>query len=104
MLCLAVTKAFKKKKIFWGLPWGLSGKESACQGRRQVQFVVQKESTSRGAAPPVHSFLACAPKPTGREATTMRSPCTAAREYPPLAAAREKSWWRRRPTQQNAYI
>ena len=102
----------KQKTIYnGGPPWGLSGKESTCQGRR-CGF----DPWSGKMPHATHSSYACEPQPlslcsgaqepqllshvpyslcpAAREATARRSPCPAMREQPPLTATREK------PTQQ----
>ena len=45
------------------LPWWLSGKESACQCRRQFQFLVWEDLSCHGAAKPMHHIWACALEP-----------------------------------------
>ena len=49
------------KKEYRGLPWGLSGKESACQCRRRVWFLVPEDPTCLRATKPMHhNYWACA--------------------------------------------
>ena len=52
----------EKKNPPVGLPWGLSGEESACQCRiLQVQSLVREDPTRCRAAKPVsHKYRACA--------------------------------------------
>ena len=101
-----------KKNGKWRLRWWLSGKESACWCRGRPwsgkiplatgQLSPCTTMVSLGAAsaePTCHDHWSCAPKspcPAPGKATTMRSPCTAAREWPPLSTAGEK------PTQQGS--
>ena len=89
-----------------GLPWGLSGKESACQCKGHgVWSLIREDPACRGTTKPVrHNYWACALEPGSpnywnpcasslssatREATAVRSPHTATREWPPLSATRE---------------
>ena len=100
--------------IYWLPQRWFSSKESTWQCRRHVfDPWPLEEPTCHGATEPGHhNYWVCAlelraaiaeptchnygcpstwsPRPTTREATTMRSPCTATREEPPLAATREK--------------
>ena len=58
---------YKDREI--GLPWWLSGKESACQGRRPwIQSLIWEDPTCCGASEPMHhNYWACAPEPGGHE-------------------------------------
>lgn len=73
--------------------------------KTQVQSLIGKYPTTPGATKPKrHNNRACAleprpqvrspcalePTPTMKEATVLRHPCTATREWPPLATARER--------------
>ena len=68
------------KKYEWGLPWGLSGKESACQRRRHgfdpwsgmTPHAVEQLSLSTTTTEPVSQR----PGSETREATAVRSLCT----------------------------
>ena len=57
-----------KNCLSYGLPWQLSGKESACQCRRyRVQSLVWEDPTCCGAAKPtLHNYWACALEPRNR--------------------------------------
>ena len=88
-----------------GLPWWLSGKESACQCRRhrQVGSRIWEDPSCRRAAKPVHNGWAGVPEPRGsategpapgaralqKRSRIVRSLSTAAREEALLIAAGE---------------
>ena len=90
------SKCTKELKSTVGLPWGLSGKESACQCRHTVSIPCLEDPSCRRAteaqAPQLLSLClesehctteACepySPCSATREATIMRSLCPAARE------------------------
>ena len=66
--------------------------EQLSPGTTTTESVLQS-SEAATAEPTCHNYgcpSTWSPCPTTREATTMRSPCTATREEPPLAATREK--------------
>ena len=89
--CLPCNKHFWAE--FWvgdakmkdvGLPWGLSGKESACQRQETwVRSLVQKDPTCHRATKLVcHNYWACATEPTQWNYWSLvpGSPCQAMRE------------------------
>ena len=104
-----------------GLPWWLSGKESACQCRghgfdpwpRKIPHAAEQLSPCTTTTEPVvysqeattteptcPNYQACAPQSplSTTEASSLRSSCTTTREQPPLAATREKPAQQRRPS------
>ena len=97
-----------------GLSWWLSGQESTCQCRRQVQTLVWEDPTCHGAVKPAsHNYGACALEPGTRNCRAhvlqwlkplhprahlpLRRPSTTTREWPLLAATRERPEQQRRP-------
>ena len=90
----AQTRRKYLQKYSWGLPWWLSGKESACQCRkhrfdpwsRKIPHA-SEQLWEPQLLKPVHPRELCS---ATREATAMRSPRTATREQPMLATTRDK--------------
>ena len=91
----------KLRRQLLELPRWLSDKESSCQYRRH-RFNPWPGKIPHAVEQMNHNYSALMqqlPKPTdlkspcstAREATAMRSPCTATTESPPLSAAREKA-------------